>query len=80
MTNFHDFSKAHLAEPRLQTTLLTRYEFEIDRKVGLSQDMSNFHQCFRNIFQKLAKSLHDSQFLNIRSINFLIVNYFGYFL
>ena len=76
MTNFHDFSKAYLAEPRLQITLLTRYEFEIDRKVGPSQDMSNFHQCFRNIFQKLAKLLNDSQFLNIRSINFLIANYF----
>ena len=76
MTIFHDFSKAHLAEPKLQITLLTRYEFEIDRKVGPSQDMSNFHQCFRNIFQKHGKSLHDSHFLNIRSIKFLIANYF----
>ena len=76
MTNFHDFSKAHLPRPRLQITLLTRYEFEIDRKVGPSQDMSNFHQCFRYIFQKLAKLLNDSQFLSIRQIKLLIANHF----
>ena len=76
MTNFHYLSKAHLPEPRLQTTLLTRYEFEIDRKIGLSQYMSNFHHCFRNIFQKFAKVLIDSQLINIELINFLILNYF----
>ena len=76
MTIFHDFSKAHLPGPRLQITLLTRYEFEIDRKVGPSQDMSNFHQCFPNIFQKLAKLLNDSQFLSIRQIKLLIANHF----
>ena len=76
MTNIHDFSKAHLPGPRLQITLLTRYEFEIDRKVGLSQYMSNFHHCFRNIFQTFAKSLNDSRLINIELINFLILDYF----